>query len=82
MRSLEYVECSKDLWHFLSQRVGGGVKLDVKVAKYGKFSSQSVTIFQKIRELTKKERIGELVSLAGWGSVEAEKVDVLWSYEG
>ena len=56
--------------------------MNVEVTKYDKFSWQSVTIFQKIRELTKKERIGELVSLAGWGSVEAEKVDVLWSYEG
>ena len=40
--------------------------MNAEVAKYKKFSSQSVT-FQKIRELTEKERIGELVSLAGGG---------------
>ena len=55
--------------------------MNAEVAKYKKFSSQSVTIFQKIRELTEKERIGELVSLAGWRSVEAEKMDVFRSFE-
>ena len=53
-----------------------------EVTKYDKFSSQSVTTVQKIRELAEKQRIGELVSLAGWGSVEAEKVDVSGSCEG
>ena len=47
--------------------------MNVEVAKHDESSSQNVAIFQKIRELTEKERIGELVSLAGWGSVEAEK---------
>ena len=55
--------------------------MNVEVTKYDKFSWQSVTIFQKIRELTKKERIGERVSLAGWRSVEAEKMDVFRSCE-
>ena len=55
--------------------------MNVEVTKYDKFSWQSVTIFQKIRELTEKERIGELVSLAGWRSVEAEKMDVLRNCE-
>ena len=43
-----------------------------EVAKYDKFSSQCYNIPEH-REHAEKQRIGELVSLAGWGSVEAEK---------
>ena len=55
--------------------------MNVEVTKYDKFSSQSFTIFQKSRELTENQRIRELVSLAGWRSVEAEKMDVFRSCE-
>ena len=39
--------------------------MNAEVAKYKKFSSQSVTIFQKIKELTEKERTESLFLLQG-----------------
>ena len=48
--------------------------MDVKITHSNQLSSQSITMFQKIRQLVKKHSIRKFVSFAGWRPINTKDV--------